>query len=403
MLCGGYVVWLFAFYWLLARHVPQVYVESGGIRFTDFFYYQRLASAVWFEDRPSPYLLGEGLRMLSHIYGTPIREAMPIGAWPTFLLVLVPFSAIGRSSAELAYGVWMGSSLFLLAFALVRAGAATMVRDLDLALFAAIVLASDAFLQGVLLGQTSIGACAMLLWLQDFASPEGEGTWPPIVAASLAMLALSFKPPYLIMGAATLISFRAWRSLAASLALVSAATGLVSIRLGAHWPSNYLAMMASYSGSNVIAEYRNGISVATMNVFRFAYEDRLGAYGARLVSLGLLATAATAWSGATVRSLHRPFSDATARWLSCSAIAILLLFTPYSGAYEDLLVVPVLALAMKGVRPSFPVVVGLAIGLFLVLDSAVLHPPVSREILWAAKATFLCALIVLASRERSRR
>ncbi len=401
LLVAAWLASLVVFQLSFGHSVRQIYVEDGDLHLGDFACYQQVAREFWFEGHPRVYRLEDQLRVLARMYGAPVEQTMPIGAWPTFLFVLLPFSAIGIASAELAYGAWMGSALFMLGWMLARVRMVMLLRGPALFLLLVVVLASDAFLRAVLLGQTSVGACALILWLYDRIRVDPTERPVHVRAAALALLLLSFKPPYLVIAAAILLSFRRWRSLAASLALVGVVTAALSLRLGVVWLSDYLVMMGNFSGATVIPEYRSAIATATMNVFRYSFQDMLGSHVARIASLAFLCASGLAWLGTFLFSLRHRTDERYSHALACAVLVIMLSLAPYSGAYEDLLMVPAVVFATAGLRLPLAGVLALTGGLFLVLDSVILQSAIPRELLWTVKVAFGVSLIPLAARERS--
>lgn len=394
-----YAATIAAFHVVVGRSVEQLASRDGAHYAGDFAYHQRMARAFWFGEHRHVYRLAEQRAVLAEIFGAPVEQAMPIGAWPTFLVILLPFSWIGVRSASLAYDVWMGSSLLLFAVVMGRQAARSPLarRRPDLALLvAAPVLVSDATARAVLLGQTSVAATALLVLLYADARALARETWRRQAIHVLAVLALSFKPPYLLLALATLALHRRWRTAGAALLVVAAVTLALSLRLGSAWPADYLATMRSYTGAAPIPEYRDSLSVHTMNVFRYAFTGRLGADAARRWSSAMAAGAIIAWLLAAAACLRRELrAPDRAAALVCALCAILLLFPPYSGAYEDLLIALPLVVAAKergGAEPSLAGALALAVGLVVVLDFALLRPWVPPEASWLVKASLLATL-----------
>src|SRR5207248_1961767 len=141
-----------------------------------------------------------------------------------------------------------------------------------------------------------------------------------------------------------IVQQRAWQ-IATALSLVMVATLGLSVRLGSSWPADYLSTMSNYTVSAAIPQYRDAISIHTMNVFRHSFQGILGEEAARRISLALFASGVLAWLIAAYVSVGRhPLEEGRARALICASIALFILFAPYSGAYEDLLVVFALVL-----------------------------------------------------------
>jgi hypothetical protein len=229
--------------------------------------------------------------------------------------------------------------------------------------------------------------------------PKEDAADSTLALGFLLVLVLSMKPPYLVMSLTVLLAHRRWRILAGAILLVGVTLALLTVKLGAQWPAEYLSSAANHVGFAVSEPYRLSLAASTMNVFRYTFADLLGEPVARAVSFGLFAIGWLALSVRLLRSLHSQESDdGLALSLVCWSIALFLLFAPYSGIYEDLLIVAILMLLpmTDGISISRAACVGVA--LFLVLNFVPLRDVLSPELLWIAKATLLVSLARAARR-----
>jgi hypothetical protein len=125
----------------------------------------------------------------------------------------------------------------------------------------------------------------------------------------------------------------------------------------------------------------------------------LGEGAAYRISLVLFIGGWLALGGRVLSALLREVRDeGSALSALCWSISLFLLLAPYSGNYEDLLIVAILAL----VPVTYPVpgvaLAGVALALFLVLNYVPFRDTLSPEVLWLVKAALLGTLAGIAGR-----
>jgi hypothetical protein len=135
--------------------------------------------------------------------------------------------------------------------------------------------------------------------------------------------------------------------------------------------------------------YQSSIAGETMNIFRYAFagvagEETASNAGFVLFIFGVGALGALLVWNARVSS--RPPGTFIATWiLFCGMV---FLFSPYSGAYEDLLLVPLILLwfSDRSHRLPIPVAALVLAALFVSLNFVTLRPLVGAPVLWVVKA-----------------
>ena len=152
-------------------------------------------------------------------------------------------------------------------------------------------------------------------------------------------------------------------------------------------------------------EYAWAISPETMNIFRGAAASFMSDSMAGLVSRIVIGTVYAVVVGVSVfhatgdRSTGRP----SLSWISRDQlfpllVACHLLFAPYSGAYEDLLVLPVItAILLSGSAPKLASVKGLATVTALLIVLLQSYYPFEKDplVFWIVKAGVLGYMVSL--------
>jgi hypothetical protein len=207
------------------------------------------------------------------------------------------------------------------------------------------------------------------------------------------------KPPYLVMSLTVLFAHRRWSVLTGAILLVVVTLLLLTVKLGAQWPMEYVSSAANHVGFTIAEEYRPSLVGPTMNVFRHAFAELLGAPAAGRISLILFAVGWLALCARLLRSIrYEESNDGVALSLVCWSIALFLLLAPYSGIYEDLLIVAILILLPVAHAISVAQAASVGVALFLVLNFVPWRDLLWPEILWITKAALLVSLARVARR-----
>jgi hypothetical protein len=381
--------------------VPQFFTFRGSHHIGDFAYHVLLARGFWFEEHAGIYRFPVQQQMLNELFGAKDANAMPPAVLPTFLVVYYPFAFVALRSISFAYSWWTATWLFLAAGVLWKARLSVRRWQEPAALLVgAIVLGSDVFYRTVVLGQTSV--CAVSLFVLVYgvtARPPEKLTRSSTLLVWLLVLVSSMKPPYLVVVSIIIAANRRFGLLAGGFLLTAVTLLALTVKLGAGWPLEYASSLANHLGIAVKEEYRPSLVGPTMNVFRYAFADVLGEAAAYRISLVLFIGGWLALGGRLLRGLQREIPDEEmALSALCWSIALFLLLAPYSGSYEDLLIVAILALIPATYPVPGVVLAAVASGLFLVLNYVPFRDTLGPGSLWLVKASLLITLTRIAGR-----
>jgi hypothetical protein len=395
----------------VTSQIDLVAVRDGALQVSDFVYHVALVAEAWFGEGGSPYRLETQRQVLSALAGSRIDVAMPVGVTPLALLVWLPFAALFRIDPGLANSAWLSLSITVLAFALWRLQRRVASRRGETPFFGAaflvVALLSQAMVRAVVPGQTTLLATGVLLLLCVELVEDGRDGGPRLMRILLYGLLLSLKPPYLMLGLGLLLCAGQRRVAAMSGAGLLALTLLVCARFGWEMMGDYLDSLALYSQTTLPDFYRSSVVPHTMILFRYAFEGPLGPARATAVTHFVGVAGAGAILGiAMLRGEGLRASSGEGRAgarLFVLLAATYLLFSPYAGSFEDLLVLVPAAAVVLARTPLPGVGVGslvtlLALG--LVLNHHRLPPGKPMWLLWILKAGIFAYLFWLCSERR---
>jgi hypothetical protein len=187
--------------------------------------------------------------------------------------------------------------------------------------------------------------------------------WPAVLLAVLT----GMKPPYLIIGFVILLIYGRRREFLASVVTVMMLAAALTPLMTPEWPRSYISTLQMYGSGNFPDVYAWSIAPWTMNIFRSAVAGFIGDRTAAALSSAI---SAVVLSVMAIFFLLRP-SPHTAR-ASQAAVAVIaccLLFSPNSGAYEDILLIPAfVAVMVNGAAPPLLSLKGMAIAGALLLS-----------------------------------
>ncbi len=381
--CLAFILGGFLFYY--ARYVIDVAVINGPtVTMPDIAYHLLMAKAFWFDQIVDIYQLDAQLAVLSNFSGRPIHAAMPIGASPVAFLLWYPFAILSSFDLSLGYSSWVAFSavVFVLAvwqiFIAQNDSPGSSRGEYGVGLL--LVLCSYICVQALLLGQTSLVACAIFVFVVAHGKrlPGGSINWPLV----LCLIVLSVKPTYFVIGLATYLCCGLKRESAIGTLVVLVIVGIFAQVYGLHWLTGYFHSLNIYSQPEVIPEYRGSIVPETMILFRTAFGSIMPEAQASHVGLFI-------WLASTVLIivLAPKFPE---RILCCALlIGSFLLFAPYVGAYEDLLLIVLIASIKPWRERTLASQVGLIVFLafiFLIFNREVMFGRnLSPLLLWGFK------------------
>ena len=326
-------------------------MEGGALVISDLFYHLLLVKAFWFEDLTSIYDLDSQLEVIRRFSGQPFKTAMPIGVTPLALLVWFPFAYIATVSPVLASSLWMSLSLsvylvFVIEIFFLLREESSAVAYMHLIL-CGLATSSTTFMQALILGQTSILATGVLLCITHriYLTKRVGLPAPGVGWISIALFFLALKPPYLALGIFLLFAFGIVSSTVRGLGVLVLLLTLLTPLLGVNWPLDYLRQLSVYTSEVEVPEYALAIVPETMILFQSAFGAILGADNSYLLSTlaclagGIVATICLVVSNSRLSEKLPCISAYRVFILIC---ATYLLFAPYAGAYEDLLILSAL-------------------------------------------------------------
>jgi hypothetical protein len=382
----------------LARtRLTALEVTPTSTRVLDFAYYANLTRAFWAGEADNPYAADTLIRVFGELAGRPTEQAMPVGVAPSAFLLWWPFGELAARDLGLAHAAWVGVSVAAAVAALAgfsRDGRGRLPPAAGLFLLAAGLSVTG--YQTAALGQITPVAVAALVLLWRPASRRAPDGWADAAAVAGLLLVLAIKPTYLLLGLVSLGVQRRWRAGAVGLAVVVAVNLAVLATMAPGALADLRAALAIYSTGRVPPHFADTFVPATMASFTSAFGPLLGVPASFLVArvlggAGLLAVAGlVAWGRLPPPTLF------------AAAVGVVLLCSPYLGAYEDLLLLAVVGVLVRA-DAGFPRPT--AVGWLLVLTAAVLFynrpavlPGVPPLVPWLLKLVMVAGLVRVSRR-----
>ncbi len=208
---------------------PLVICNVDTIEISDFAHHYNLFRRYWTHGESIPYESEAQISSLRELCPlSSADQAIPIGLSPVSLLLVFPVKFLPSGSLHLAYLLWISGS-FVVVFAALRRALHETACSLGLpAALIALVFLSPLVADAVSLGQFSLLGVGMLLWifnLQNSANRLSSGR--ANFLSCLALLVLSMKPTYFILGSILLATSRFGLREFACILLIAALSYLV--------------------------------------------------------------------------------------------------------------------------------------------------------------------------------
>lgn len=395
-------------------HFEPFFFRNGILQMSDFAYHLVIVDAFWFKGMTGIYQPLVQEQIISEFVKQKIMGSMPLGITPLALVIWFPFALLSHFNFTLAYISWITFSLAFLITSLLDALKDARYRQRPVLLAALAVtfvcIFSTTMAGSIALGQTSIiatGALLLLLRICQAKARKQKKRENTSLASLFLIFILAIKPSYLILGMLSLLVFRLWKEIFLSLGLLSVILLLLTVRLGPTWPHDYSLSLTTYMTSAVPQHYQSSIVPQTMNIFRSAFSDIIGDSLSLSISKMFFIGGTVCIAGlALVANLHQKentsFRNSLAFILIALAIACYLLFSPYAGQYEDLLLLVSLTLLLPSPENK-PFLKSRELILLLILTAIVLNFNIaasfwSPSILWAFKAAVLTSIPLILRR-----
>jgi len=380
--------------------------KTTYFKIQDFHYYIVIIKSFWFHEIVSIYNPNSQLMAIDSYFGIEMNHAMPLGISPTALLIMLPFSFIARFSFPLANTLWVSSFLTIYAIAVLKTYSFIQSYERNaLPLF--IVVFSVFFFSFrtvtvIFLGQTSLLASALLLLLlleMVLASKEGRSLRRWIIYP--VIFVLSMKMHYLVLGMGILLIGGYIYELLVSSVIVGISVGFLIAYTGLGLITGFMDQISLFSAPESPAYFDFSDVFHTFVTFRSAFAPIIGGSLSLKISLFVLLFGCMAVfyisvfrSGGTGEE-RKNFERVAAPQLMIALFAMLLLFMPYIGGYEDvLLCVPFAAVCLiqDHMQGKNGWIFALIPFLFIVLNQSILLSSDYLWINWCVKGFIFIAL-----------
>jgi hypothetical protein len=397
--------------------IEFVTYSNGYFSIQDYAYHIILAKAFWFDGFGNIYDPYFQQQVLSTHVGSKINTVMPLGITPIALVVWLPFAYVARFSLALSYSFWIAFSVGVLFTALWKIGRYVLQgerQQLVPIVLSFITIFSAIMFRTLYLGQTSVLAAGLLVHLTFFvhrAADQPKSTnW---LVIPLLIFILGTKPPYIVLGMGLLMIFGMWWKAFYSVVFVIIVLIAVTPKLTVEWTSSYLNLLQMYSMGDIPQIYTGSIKPHTMNIFRSAFRNMISdnlasvisiviTYGVFLGVVGYTLLAKTRGRTPNQLSLLR----ITKGQLFIILVASYVLFAPYAGGYEDLLLIPVFIMVLLvGDAPNLTDYRSLALFflLFLISTHSFFPPGKPLWLFWILKAVMLGYMVTFCRSQGQRR
>lgn len=398
---------VYSFHRFISRQINFVIYLDDFFRIQDYAYYIIITKAFWFEGFGNVYKLSFQQQALSTYIGSMIYLAMPLGTTPIALVVWFPFAYAARFSIALSYTLWIAFSIGVLFIALWNVGRYVFQSKkqplLPITLSLVTVFSLTSFF-AIIFGQTSVLAAGLLIhliYIVHKATEESESYNGLLV--SLLIFGLGIKPTYLALGLGLLMIYGMWRQALYSVALVIVVIIGLTPMLTVEWVPSYFHQLGMFSRGDIPDVYAWAFAPDTMNIFSSAFQKIIGNDLASLVSYAVTCSVCLCIIGFDLLSkiIGKPtdqlcFLRVTKEQLFILFVGSYLLFAPYAGSYEDVLLLPVfITVLLVGNTPSLTNYksIALVFVLSIILSHNTFPPDKPLWLLWMIKALILLCML----------
>ncbi|MFC1789071.1 hypothetical protein ACFLZE_04060 [Thermodesulfobacteriota bacterium] len=403
IVCFVSMLLIYCLYHFISKQTVFVKHAEGYFGINDYAYYIIIAKTFWFEGLGNIYKLSFQQHAVSAYIGSNVNTVMPLGITPIALVVWFPFAFAARFSMALSYTLWVAFSFGILFTALWKVGRYVFqVKKLELLpiMLSFVTILSVTMGRTLLLGQTSVLATGLLIYLIYFVHKTAKefksGSWLPVLPI---IFLLAIKPTYLALGLGLLIIYGMWQQAIYSAIAVLFVLICITPILTTDWILSYLHQLRTFGGELIPDAYAWAFAPHTMNIFRSAFRNMIGDNLAGLIStivtcgfyIGIVGISLSAKLKGKSTNRLSPLS-VTKGQLFVLMIASYLLFAPYAGGYEDILLLSVfITVLLIGNPPNLLnyksiLLIGI---LFLILSHNAFPPNKPLWVFWIFKAVLL--------------
>ena len=328
----------------------NILIIDGKYKVRDFDYYMIIIKSYFDGDINTIYDKKSQIIALNNFFGLETDVAMPLGISPTALFIWLPFALIFELNRSLSYTVWVSFSILAFTIALTKSFRYALYKNkmmipwllIRLLLF----IFSITMIACVILGQTTLMACAFLMFLiiEIFKAKDEKRFLRPWVVYPIVFF-LSIKLPYIILGIGMLIVFGYMFESFISILVIAATFVLIGIWRGIPLYQDWFQQLAVFSSSIFPDHYPIESILDTIINFRSAFSIFFGsditiAVSKSFIIIGVILIFFISFVRSMYPlSLQKITSKTTPQQITVLLFAIFLLFMPYFGAYEDLLMI----------------------------------------------------------------
>ena len=378
------------FYFAVSKHLSLYGMVNGTLNLTDFAHYMKMGEGFLFEGINIYSAEGRNavFQALSH---APVESSLSVSVPPPGFIVWAPIVALARWNINIAHATFVSLSLYLLGLGLFSVFSRVGLFNVRGAILLAATVGTFVSWTGfscLLIGQTAIAMCGLLI-LVGVQGSRGEWHLPTLLAAFLYSC---IKPHYFVillflvavLGIPRRILFK---SLLAPLLVTSVALGTSFNTVPAYLEnvSKFVTPLDSQMNA-----FRSSYAPKELSIFRSSALTYLGDNGARHLSLSFFAlfSAASLWWAAHARG--RSYSNAIAAW--GAFLFTYLLFAPYVGEYENILILSFIAIALGSWSAEKQDALAVLLGLGAVMSHTKFSTLDSLWVFWTIKFLFLLYL-----------
>jgi hypothetical protein len=255
-------------------------------------------------------------------------------------------------------------------------------------------------LLSIYLGQTSVLAAGVLINLFYIVHKTvNESQSSNYLLIALLIFVLGIKPTYIALGLGLLIIYGMWKEMLYSAILILVVLIGITPLLTVEWVPSYLNHLRMFSQGNIPGVYAGAVYLETTNIFRSAFRWIFGDSFANLVSNVIYYSIYISVIGLFFFAKIRGKSldqlgplKITKEQFFVLLVTSYLLFVPFAGAYEDVLLLTVFVTVLIVGNPppltSYKSLV-LVLFLFVILLHNIFPPNKPLWLFWILKALIL--------------
>ena len=378
----------------------------------DFDYKLRIVKSFWFGEIQTIYKPEAQIAAIENAYGVIVTEAMPFADTPTLLLLLLPFSIVAEFNFAIAYTLWMSISLVILFLALEKTQASFTDKKRILPLYLIVVCVftfSFSMIHAIRMGQSSLlGSGLLILLALETIDAKNSRRLLRRGPVYVAIVVLSVKIHYLIPGLGILLFFGYFHETVVSTLIVASTIVLLGFWKGFALLFDWLNQVVLFSGTTALPSYYvSAFDLHTLITLRSACSQFTNSTFIVAISYFILVIGGSAilflslWKSLHTSSFPQSATSITPQRSATILFGLLLLFMPYLGGYEDLLLlVPyVFLFATAEDRARITNIDNkLVLAIFctcLVLNYNLFPPPQTILLFWLMKVSVISCLYLL--------